>query len=321
MGRQKADAASLGRPKKRKLSQRIADNWQMYVFLALPLIWLLVFKYQPMYGTIIAFKKYNIRKGIFGSPWIGFENFVKFFNSYQFGRVVGNTLYLSVVQMVLTFPIPIVFALLLNSIRRPRFKSAVENITYMPHFISTVVLVGILNRVLDINTGMINNLLESIGIRYDTNFFMGGHNFRMLYILSGVWQSTGWGSIIYMAALSSVDPELHEAATIDGASRVRRVWYIDVPTIVPTIAITLILRCGSLMSIGFDKAYLMQNDTNLVASEVISTYVYKIGLTTESGPSNLSYATAIGMFNSVVNLIALLTVNKIADKVSGSGLW
>lgn len=306
---------------RRKLSLRIRDNWQMYVFLSIPLAWLLLFKYEPMYGTIIAFKKYDFSVGIMGSPWIGLSNFIKFFNSYQFERVVGNTLYLSVVQMVLTFPIPIIFALMLNSVLSRRYKSAVENITYMPHFISTVVLVGIINRVLDINTGMINNVLAYFKINFDNNMFIGGPNFRILYILSGVWQSTGWGSIIYMAALSSVDPELHEAATIDGASRFKRVWYIDLPTIIPTIAITLILRCGSLMSIGFDKAYLMQNDTNLVASEVISTYVYKVGLTAESGPSNTSYATAIGMFNSVVNLLALLTVNKIADKVSGSGLW
>ena len=317
----KQNAAYSVKARKRKLSLRLRDNWQMYVFLALPLFWLFLFKYEPMYGTIIAFKKYSISDGILGSMYVGLSNFTKFFDSYQFERVVGNTIYLSVVQMVLTFPIPIIFALMLNAVLSRKFKSAVENITYMPHFISTVVLVGILNRVLDINTGMINNLLALIDVDYDTNFFMGGPNFRLLYIASGVWQSTGWGSIIYMAALSGVDPELHEAATIDGASRFKRVWYIDLPTIIPTIAITLILRCGSLMSIGFDKAYLLQNDTNLVASEVISTYVYKVGLAGLEGSSNLSYATAIGMFNSVVNLVALLLVNKIADKVSGSGLW
>ena len=317
----KANAGTISSKPKRSLALRIQDNWQMYCFLAIPIAWLIIFKYVPMYGAIIAFKRYDFSVGILGSPWVGLSNFEKFFKSYQFERVVGNTLYLSVVQMVLTFPIPIIFALMLNSVLARKYKSAVENITYMPHFISTVVLVGIMNRVLDINTGMINNVLYRFGVNFDTNMFIGGPNFRVLYILSGVWQSTGWGSIIYMAALSAVDPELHEAATIDGASRFKRVWYIDLPTIIPTIAITLILRCGSLMTIGFDKAYLMQNDTNLVASEVISTYVYKVGLTAESGPSNTSYATAIGMFNSVVNLIALLTVNKIADRVSGSGLW
>ena len=191
----------------------------------------------------------------------------------------------------------------------------------MPHFISAVVLVGILRRVFDINTGVINNLVEMIpGMDYTLNMFMGGSSFRILYIGSGIWQETGWGSIIYMAALSSVDPELHEAATIDGASRVGRMRYIDLPTIIPTIAITLILRCGSIMNIGFDKAFLMQNDTNLVASEVISTYVYKVGLTAQGG-NNFSYATAIGLFNSVVNLAIILFVNKVANKVSGSGLW
>lgn len=306
---------------RKALSVRIAENWQMYLFLLVPVVWLLIFKYYPMYGATIAFRKFRIQDGITGSQWVGLAHFERFFTSYQFGRTVGNTLTLSILSLVLTFPIPIIFALMLNSVRSRTWKGAVENITYMPHFISTVVLVGIMRRVFDINTGIINNLIELIpGKQFTNNLFMGGDNFRLLYIGSGVWQGTGWGSIIYMAALSSVDPELHEAATIDGASRFMRVRYIDLPTIVPTIAITLILRMGSLMSIGFDKAFLMQNDTNLVASEVISTYVYKVGLTAKGG-SNFSYATAIGLFNSVVNLFMILTVNKIADKVSGSGLW
>lgn len=315
-------AAELPYGRNRKpLGKRIAENWQMYLFLLIPVIWLIIFKYYPMYGASIAFRKFRIRDGITGSEWVGLENFVRFFSSYQFGRTVGNTLTLSILSLVLTFPISIVFALLLNSVRRKGWKGTVENITYMPHFISTVVLVGIMRRVFDINTGIINNLIELIpGQQFTNNLFMGGNNFRLLYIASGVWQGTGWGSIIYMAALSSVDPELHEAATIDGASRFKRLLYIDFATIVPTIAITLILRMGSLMSIGFDKAFLMQNDTNLVASEVISTYVYKVGLTAEGG-SNFSYATAIGLFNSVVNLVMILSVNKIADKVSGAGLW
>ena len=224
-------------------------------------------------------------------------------------------------SMIITFPIPIIFALLLNSVRSTRYKGVVENVTYMPHFISTVVMVGILRRIFDINTGMINNLVELIpGVNYTLNMFMGGHNFRVLYILSGIWQSTGWGSIIYMAALSSVDPEQHEAATIDGASRLQRVLHVDIPAIIPTITVTLILRFGSVMGIGFDKAYLMQNDTNLVASEVIATYVYKAGLTSTANDA-FSYATAIGLFNSGVNLFFVLLVNKIADKVNGSGLW
>lgn len=317
----KVSAASIVLPRRKPFYRRAAENWQMYLFLLIPLVWLIIFKYWPMYGATIAFRKFRVRDGINGSEWVGLENFIKFFESYQFDRTVGNTLFLSIVSIVLTFPIPILFALLLNSVRSRRWKGIVENITYMPHFISAVVLVGILRRVFDINTGVINNLVELIpGMEYTLNMFMGGSSFRILYIGSGIWQETGWGSIIYMAALSSVDPELHEAATIDGASRVGRMRYIDLPTIIPTIAITLILRCGSIMNIGFDKAFLMQNDTNLVASEVISTYVYKVGLTAQGG-NNFSYATAIGLFNSVVNLAIILFVNKVANKVSGSGLW
>ena len=303
------------------LSKRILENWQMYLFLLIPMVWLIVFKYWPMYGVTIAFKKYAPKAGILGSPWVGFEYLVRFFQSYQFNRTVFNTVYLSMMSMIITFPIPIIFALLLNSVRSTKYKGVVENVTYMPHFISTVVMVGILRRIFDINTGMINNLVELIpGVNYTLNMFMGGHNFRVLYILSGIWQSTGWGSIIYMAALSSVDPEQHEAATIDGASRLQRVLHVDIPAIIPTITVTLILRFGSVMGIGFDKAYLMQNDTNLVASEVIATYVYKAGLTSTANDA-FSYATAIGLFNSGVNLFYVLMVNKIADKVNGSGLW
>lgn len=299
------------------LSKRILENWQMYLFLLIPMVWLIVFKYWPMYGVTIAFKKYKPLLGILDSPWVGFEYLVRFFQSYQFNRTVFNTVYLSMMSMIITFPIPIIFALLLNSVRSTRYKGVVENVTYMPHFISTVVMVGILRRIFDINTGMINNLVELIpGVNYTLNMFMGGHNFRVLYILSGIWQSTGWGSIIYMAALSSVDPEQHEAATIDGASRLQRVLHVDIPAIIPTITVTLILRFGSVMGIGFDKAYLMQNDTNLVASEVIATYVYKAGLTSTANDA-FSYATAIGLFNSGVNLFFVLLVNKIADKVNG----
>ncbi len=305
--------------KKKKLTKRLAENWQMYIFLLIPLIWLLIFKYYPMYGAQIAFRKYKIRLGITGSPWVGLDNFIKFFKSYQFSRTVGNTLFLSIVGTVISFPIPIFFALLLNSVRNRKWKSAIENITYMPHFISTVVLVGMMKRIFDINTGMIHNMLSLVGVNFHNDLFSGTVNFRMLYICSGIWQGTGWGSIIYMAALSSVDPELHEAATIDGASRWARVRYIDFPTILPTIVVMLILSAGSVMSIGFDKAYLMQNDTNLAASEVISTYVYKVGFLNDGG--NFSYSSAIGMFNSIINLIMMLTVNFISNKINGSGIW
>ncbi|MBO4297326.1 MAG: sugar ABC transporter permease [Clostridia bacterium] len=315
-------AKSTGiRSRKKTIWKRAAENWQMYLFLLLPLVWLFIFKYWPMYGAQIAFRNYKVAMGITGSPWVGFAQFEKFFRSVYFKRVVGNTLFLSLYSMIVGFPLPILFALLLNSVRSKRWRSAVENVTYMPYFISAVVLVGILKRVFDLNSGLFSNILMQLtGSKMETDLFRGNVNFQNLYVWSGVWQGTGWGSIIYMAALSNVDPEQHEAATIDGASRWQRLIHVDLPAIVPTITITLILRCGSLMSIGFDKAFLMQNDTNLAASEVISTYVYKVGLTA-SGGNNFSYSTAIGLFNSVINLIMISLVNFVSNRINGSGLW
>lgn len=300
--------------------QRICENWQMYLFLILPVIWLLIFKYYPMYGAQIAFRNYTPRDGILGSRWIGLENFTKFFGSVYFERTVGNTLFLSLYSLAVGFPLPILFALLLNCVRSKRWRGWVENVTYMPHFISTVVMVGIMMRVFDVHTGLIHNLLETVGIKWASDLFIGDANFRNLYIWSGVWQGTGWSSIIYMAALSSVDPQLHEAAIVDGATRLNRVWHIDLPGIIPTITITLILRFGSIMSIGFDKAFLMQNDTNIAAAEVISTYVYKVGLKSDSG-FQFSYSTAVNMFNSIINLIAISTVNAVSNRINGSGMW
>lgn len=303
------------------LMKRVRANRQMYLFLIIPIIWILIFKYWPMYGAQIAFRNYKVADGITGSQWVGMKNFIKFFNSVYFGRVVGNTLRLSLYGMIVGFPLPIVFALLLNSVRSKKWKSALENVTYMPHFISAVVMVGIMKRVFDTNSGLFSNIILNLtGSKMEVDMFRGNMNFINLYVWSGVWQGTGWGSIIYMAALSSVDPQQHEAAMIDGASRWQRLLHIDLPSIVPTITITLILGCGSIMSVGFDKTYLMQNDTNLAASEVISTYVYKVGLTAQGG-SNFSYSTAIGLFNSVVNLIMLATVNTISNKINGNGLW
>ena len=301
--------------------KRARANWQMYLFLLLPVAWLLIFKYWPMYGAQIAFRNYKVAKGITGSDWVGLKWFVKFFNSVYFSTVVGNTLKLSLYSMLVGFPLPIFFALLLNSVRNKHWRSAVENVTYMPYFISAVVLVGIMKRVFDTNSGLFSNiLLQLTGNKLETDLFRGNLNFINLYVWSGVWQGTGWGSIIYMAALSNVDPQQHEAATIDGASRWQRLLHVDLPAIIPTITITLILRCGSIMSIGFDKVYLMQNDTNLAASEVIATYVYKVGLTAQGG-ANFSYSTAIGLFNSVINLVMISLVNFISNRINGSGLW
>ena len=302
--------------------KQVKVNWQMYLFLLLPVIWLIVFKYVPMYGAQIAFRDYTIQGGFTGSKWVGLKHFNRFFTSYSFGNTLSNTLILSFYSLIVGFPLPIIFALLLNSVRSKRWKSVVENVTYMPNFISAVVMVGMLFRVMDVNSGLLANIYCALtgAKQLPFNAMASGWGFRHLYVWSGVWQGTGWGSIIYMAALSSVDPQLHEAAMIDGAGRWKRLWHVDFPAIVPTIAITLILRMGSIMSIGFDKAWLLQTDANLRASEVITTYVYKVGLANASG-NNYSYSTAIGFFNSIVNLVMITIVNKIANKISGSGLW
>lgn len=308
--------------REKSLWKRVAESWQLYVFLLIPLAWLFIFQYYPMYGAQISFRNYKMKYGIVNSEWVGLKNFSKFFNSYTCWTLVGNTLFLSIYSMVASYPIPIVFALCLNAIRNKTWKGWIENVTYMPHFISTVVMVGIMLQILNMRTGIVASVycLFTGAKTLPVDLLAGGWNFRHVYVWSGIWQGTGWGSIIYMAALSAVDPGLHEAATIDGASRWKRLWAIDFPTILPTIAITLILRCGSVMGIGFDKAYLLQNDTNLSMSEVISTHTYKIGIAS-AGKSQLSYSSAIGLFNSLVNLVMITSVNKIANKVSGSGLW
>ncbi len=308
--------------REKSLWTRVRENWQLYVFLIIPLAWLFIFQYYPMYGTQISFREYKIAYGIINSEWKGLTHMIRFFKSYFCWELIGNTFFLSIYSMVASYPIPIVFALCLNAIRNKTWKGWIENVTYMPHFISTVVMVGIMLQILNMRTGVVASVycLFTGAKTFPVDLLAGGWNFRHVYVWSGIWQGTGWGSIIYMAALSSVDPGLHEAATIDGASRWKRVWAIDFPTILPTIAVTLILRCGSVMGIGFDKAFLLQNDTNTGMSEVISTYTYKIGLAS-SGKSQYSYASAIGLCNSLVNLVMITTVNKIANKVSGSGLW
>ena len=295
-------------------------DWQLYVFLLIPIIYVFIFSYIPMGGLVIAFKDYKVRKGIFGSDWVAFDNFIKFFQSYQFWRVLKNTLILSVYSIVVSFPIPILFALMMNSIRSEKFKKVVQTIVTMPHFISTVVMVGILFSVFHNRTGMYGNFMHWFTGEYPGDLFASPSNFRHMYVWSGVWQGFGWSSIIYTAALAGVDPTYHEAAMIDGASRFKRILYVDLPAILPTIITMLILRMGSVMSIGFEKVYLMQNSLNLSASEIISTYVYQVGLSA-SGSGDFAYSTAIGMFNNIINFILVVTVNKISAKVSETSLW
>ena len=300
------------------LSRRIRNDWQLYLFLLVPLIYIIIFAYVPMTGAQIAFRRYAARYGIWKSPWVGLENFIKFFKSYQFVQVVTNTALLSALAIAVGFPIPIIFALLMNSVNKQNFKKVCQTIVNLPHFISVVVLVGMLFQILNVNTGLYGAVMRFLTGEKPPDLFANPVNFRIMYVFSGVWQGFGWGSIIYLAALAGVSPEMHEAAIIDGASRFQRVLHVDIPSILPTITIMLILRMGTVMSIGFEKVFLMQNSLNLPVSEVISTYVYKIGLT---GVSDFSYSTAIGLFNSVINMIMIGIVNFIAGRLGETSLW
>lgn len=303
-----------------KLRKTFRRDWQLYVFMLIPLIWVIIFCYAPMFGAQIAFRKYQPRLGIWDSPWVGFYQFKKFFNSYQFSRVMMNTVVISLYTILCSFPLPIIFALVLNSTRSRKFRTVTQTIVTMPHFISVVVLVGILLQIFNSRTGVYGTLMESIIGAYPEDLFSKPANFRHMYVWSGVWQQFGWNSIVYIAALAAVSPELHEAAQIDGASRFQRMLHVDFPAILPTITIMLILRMGSVMTIGFEKVYLMQNSLNLTASEIISTYVYKVGLSS-AGTTDLSYSTAIGLFNSAINLVLISVTNFIARKLGGNGLW
>ena len=294
-------------------------HWQKYLLLLLPLIYLMIFQYYPMLGLQIAFKQFRSSMGIWGSPWIGFDHFINFFQSHQFVRVVSNTLTLSIYQLIAGFPLPIIFALLLNTLVNRHYKKVVQTVTYLPYFISTVVLVGMLFQVFDPFVGVFGRIYQEITGEIAPNLFVKAGNFPHLFVWSGIWQNMGWNSIIYFAALSAVSPELHEAGKIDGMTRFKRILYIDFPAILPTATILLILNFGRIMTVGFEKVWLMQNNLNLINSEVISTYVYKVGIGTGAG--NFSYATAIGLFNSVINLILIITVNKICKRLGNSSLW
>lgn len=308
-----------GKESRRKLWLRIRMHWQIYMFLFLPIVFILIFHYYPMTGLQLAFKRFDFREGIWGSPWVGWEQFNKFFNSRMFSRIVRNTFTISAYEIFAGFPFPIIFALLLNSFRHQKLKRAVQTITYMPHFISVIVLVGMLFQILNARSGLYGTIVHFFTGDYPSDVLGKAKAFTHIYVWSGIWQHFGWGSIIYLAALSAVNPELYEAAEIDGATRFQRVIHVDVPTLLPTAIIMLILRAGRVMTIGFEKIYLMQNNLNLARSEVISTYVYKIGLTATI--PDYAYATAIGFFNSVINLILIVAVNQLAKKVGNTSLW
>ncbi|MCT1401206.1 ABC transporter permease subunit [Paenibacillus sp. p3-SID867] len=295
---------------------RIRRHWQLYLVLLLPFLYLIVFKYVPMAGIVIAFKDYSVIKGIWGSPWAGFKYFEQFFESPNFWLYIKNTLGISFYGLAVGFPAPIILALALNEIRNGLFKKSVQMITYAPYFISTVIMVSIIIVNLTPQVGMISKLFEMMGVT-NTNFMGMPDLFKSIYVWSDVWQYTGYGAIIYIAALAGVNPELYESARVDGASRIQKILKIDIPSLIPVSVIMLILNLGNIMKLGFEKIYLMQNPLNLASSEVISTYVYKVGLL----GSSFSFSAAIGFFNSVVNLLLLIAVNYIARKLSSSSLW
>ena len=315
IGRRSARSRSLARA-----MRGITTNWVLYLFVLPAIVFYIIFHYVPIYGIQIAFQDYRIGEAFGTSQWVGLKHFIRFFQSAWFTTVLRNTLTLSLLSLAF-FPMGIILALLLNEVQNMRFRKLVQTVTYAPHFISMVVLCGAITMFLGPENGLIgiavNTIRKAMGMN-SINLLSVGGAFKWIYVLSGVWQETGWGSIIYFAALSGVDPQLLEAAEVDGANKLQRMIHINLPVLIPTIIIMLILRCGSLLSIGYEKVYLLQNDTILQSSEVISTYVYRAGL--KGG--QYSYSTAISLFNSVINAVLLVTVNSITRKLdSNSSLW
>lgn len=302
----------------RDLRRSIRKYWQLYLILIPVILYYVLFKYNPMLGAQIAFRNFKFSMGIWDSPWVGLKHFDRFFASAQASTIIFNTLYLSFLSLLFSFPLPIVLALIVNEMRGKRAKKALQTITYAPHFISTIVVIGMLTAMCSPSTGILNKLLMNLGITEDGLYLMGlGRHFRGMYVLSGVWQDCGWNAIIFISALAAIDPSLYEAAKVDGASRFQQLLHVTLPGILPTIIIMLILECGKVMNIGFEKVFAMQTDLNLNVSEVISTYTYKIGLQ----DLQYDYATAIGLFNSIVSFTMLVIVNGISRRVSDTSLW
>ena len=296
---------------------RILGSWQLYVLLIPAILWLAVFAYYPMYGVIIAFKDFRARSGILGSPWADpiFKYFEQFFTTSIAVTAIKNTILLSLEQLVISFPIPVIFALLLNQVRSNKARKAVQTISYAPYFLSNVILVCIMQMLFSA-TGIINNAIVALGGNIQS-FISGEEYFRTMYIGSTVWQSMGFNAIVYIAALTGISADFYEAAVIDGATKFQRILYIDIPLIMPTVILMLILAVGNVMSLGYEKAYLMQMSTNTSVSEIISTYVYKVGLQS----AQYSFATAVGLFNSVVNFIILVTANGVSKKFAGVSIF
>lgn len=297
---------AVARPVHRKpLGKRILDNWQLYLLLLIPVVITIVYKYGPMYGIQIAFRDFRANRGITGSEWVGWKWFERFFQAPTFDRMIRNTILLSLYSLLWGFPVPIILSLALNQLRFKRFRRVVQTVIYAPHFISTMIICGMLRIFLSPSGGLINLLF---GTRID--FLTEASMFRTIYVASGIWQEAGWGTIIYLATLSSVDPSLYEAAKVDGASVFQRILHIDIPCLIPMIILQLIMSASGLMNVGFEKAFLLQTDLNKATSDIIAVYVYDQGIQRAS----YSYATAIGLFNTAINIVLLLIVNRIAKK-------
>ena len=289
------------------------------VLMFLPvLIYFLVFRYLPMYGITLAFKKFNLGLGILGSPWVGFDNFTTLFNTQTFLRAVRNTVIISLQRLVFSFPMPIVLALLLNEVRHLRFKKVVQTVSYLPHFLSWVILAGMFLQLLSPSTGPVNHILTQWFGRSDPIFFLGDNTyFRGTLIVTDIWKGMGWGSVLYLATISGIDTSLYEAAVMDGASRMQRMWYITMPSLVPTISILLILNVGGILDAGFDQIFNMYNEAVYETADIIDTYVYRVGL----GQMRYSLGTAVGLFKNVIGFFLVIVTNRVSQRISGNGVW
>lgn len=291
-------------------------HYALFLMILPAFVLVVLFCYCPMYGIVMAFQEFDPYLGILESPIVFFDNFAYFFSRKAFGEILWNTFSISLYSLLVGFPIPIIFALSLNSVGNEKFKKTLQMVSYAPYFISVVVIVAMLNSFMDLRSGIFNKLLGLFGLPAH-DFMSDAGAFKSIYVLSGLWQTLGWNSIIYIATLTSVDVSLYEAADLDGASKLQKIIYIDLPSIAPTMMVLLILSVGNILSVGFEKTYLMQNDLNLSSSEVISTYVYKMGILSQ----DYGLGTAVGLFNSVINFVFLVTVNFIAKKTNGYSLW
>ncbi len=302
--------------KKQSFKAYMKGHYDLYLLLLPALLYTAIFLYIPMYGVLMAFQDYSPVKGIMGSNFVGLKHFKKFFSTYMAKQIISNTVILSGYSLIASFPFPVILALMLNYCVNRRFGKLVQTVTYMPYFISVMVLVGMMNIFFSTNYGVVNTVLQAFGFE-PFSFMSSEKSFRHMYVWSGIWQGMGYSSVIYFAALSGIDPTLYEAAELDGASKLQRIRYIDLPSIMPTVIIMLIMSAGNLMSIGFEKAYLMQNDRNSGVSEIIATYVYKVGLI----DARYSFSAAINLFNSAINFVILIVINKVSRKLSDTSLW